>query len=231
VSPERSRAQVLGSLAERILALPAGRPVRLAVDGRTASGKSTLARELLEAIEARGRPALVASLDGFHRPRAERYARGRLSAEGYYRDARDLEAVVRSLLAPLGPEGDRWFRTASFDLEADAPLDEPSQLAPPELVLLVDGTFLQRPELEAHFDAVLWVSTEPAECLRRGVARDAAALGGAERALEVYATRYVPAFELYCAQADPERSADAVLVNDDPARPALEIRPQGRLAG
>ncbi len=60
--------------------------LRVAVDGRTASGKTTLADELGVAVEAAGRPVVRTSIDGFHRPRAERHARGRYSAEGYYHD-------------------------------------------------------------------------------------------------------------------------------------------------
>jgi hypothetical protein len=63
------------------------------------------------AVQDKGRPVIRTSIDGFHRPKAERYARGRYSAEGYYYDARDLAAIKALLLAPLGPGGDR--RTAS----------------------------------------------------------------------------------------------------------------------
>src|SRR2546423_9715806 len=85
--------------------------------------------------------------DGFHRPKAKRYARGRNSPEGYFYDSRDLAAVMTLLLAPLGPAGDRRYRTGSFDLDADRPLRQEPKLAVPNAVLIVDGTFLQRPEL------------------------------------------------------------------------------------
>ena len=83
------RQHVLDQLAERIRRLPDTHPVRVAVDGIDAAGKTTLADELVPLLETRGRPVIRASLDGFHRPRSARYQRGADSAEGYYLDAFD----------------------------------------------------------------------------------------------------------------------------------------------
>ena len=111
------RLALLSRLAEMISNLGFSRPVRIAIDGRTASGKTTFANELAAEIARRGRAVIRTSIDGFHMPKATRYARGRYSAEGYYFDARDLVAIRALLLDPLGPRGDRQYRTASFDLE------------------------------------------------------------------------------------------------------------------
>ena len=97
------RAEVLDELASLIADIRLPRPIRVAVDGRTASGKTTLADELAGVLNRKAREVIRTSIDGFHRPKAERYARGRHSAEGYYHDARDLDAVNALLLSPLGP--------------------------------------------------------------------------------------------------------------------------------
>src|SRR6185295_10072497 len=104
---ESPRALMLADLACRIAGLSLGRPIRIAVDGRTASGKTTLSDELAGALRREGRDVIRTSIDGFHRAKAERYARGRHSAEGYYYDARDLSAIMALLLVPLGPGGNR----------------------------------------------------------------------------------------------------------------------------
>src|ERR1700731_1940344 len=100
------RAAVLEQLATRLAGVSLRWPIRVAIDGRTASGKTTLADEVASLIRNKGRPVIRTSIDGFHRPKAARYARGRYSPEGYYYDARDLAAVMTLLLEPLGPEGD-----------------------------------------------------------------------------------------------------------------------------
>jgi len=104
---QSGRTLVLDRLAARIAGLSLRRPIRVAVDGRTASGKTILADELAGCLRRRGRDAIRASIDGFHRPKAERYARGRHSAQGYYDAAFDLSAVMALLLDPLGPGGHR----------------------------------------------------------------------------------------------------------------------------
>jgi uridine kinase len=225
-----TRARVLDALAARIASVPLGRPVRVAIDGRTGSGKTTLADELAALLTARGRPVIRTSIDGFHRPKAERYARGRTSPEGYYYDARDLAAVVRLLLAPLGPDGDRRYRTASFDLENDCPIDQAPRVAAADAILIIDGTFLQRPELAGGFDVTIYVATADDIATARGISRDSERLGGVAAARELYAARYRPAVSLYERLCAPEARADAVFCNDDLERPCLTIRPAGRLS-
>jgi uridine kinase len=190
-----------------------------------------LADELAACLSARGRPVIRTSIDGFHRSKAERYARGRTSPEGYYHDSRDLDAVVRLLLAPLGPGGDRRYRTASFDLANDRPVEQDPSAADASAILIVDGTFLQRPELAGAFDVTIYVATTEVIATARGISRDAAQLGGVAAAQELYAARYRPAFDLYERLCAPELRADAIVRNDDLARPSLTIRPDGRLAG
>ncbi len=77
-----NRAAVLGQLADLIVSLEKSHPVRIAIDGVDAAGKTTLADELVGPVKQRGRPVVRASIDGFHRPRAERYRRGQESPEG-----------------------------------------------------------------------------------------------------------------------------------------------------
>jgi uridine kinase len=225
-----TRAIILDDLAARILRLQSGRPIRIAIDGRTASGKTTLANELTARISAKHRPVIHTSIDDFHRPKAMRYARGRNSAEGYYYNARDLSAMMTLLLAPLGPNGDRRYRTASFDLASDRPLSQAAQLAPADAILIVDGTFLQRPELRDGWDLTIFIEVSPGIATARGIARDANQLGGIEAARQLYAERYDPACDLYERLCTPDRIADVILNNDDPERPGVRFRPDGRLA-
>jgi uridine kinase len=96
------RHTALAAIAEFVAAVDRPHPVRVAIDGRTSSGKTTVAAELAHELDRIGRATIGTSIDGFHRPRRDRYARGRHSPEGYYFDARDLDAVRRLLLL-IGP--------------------------------------------------------------------------------------------------------------------------------
>lgn len=223
------RQNVINDVAGRLVRVANGKNLRVAVDGRTASGKTTLAKELALAIEEMGRPVIRTSIDGFHRPKVERYRRGRLSAEGYYYDARDLDAIVALLLKPLGRGGNRLFRTESFDLHGDKLITSTPELAADDAILIVDGTFLQRPRLVPYWDAAIFVQTEPAVSLKRGLGRDAGDLGGLERARISYEKRYGPAYEIYEAEAHPEQNADLIFNNDQLEAPTVFLRSDSRL--
>jgi uridine kinase len=214
------RDRVLGRVADQLAARAPGHPVRVAVDGVTAAGKTTLARELAAALAARGRPAVHLSMDGFHHPRAHRHRQGRDSADGYYADAYDFAAFARTVLDPLGPGGDRRYRERILDLAADTPVIEPPATAPADAVVVVDGSFLQR-DLAGRWDEVVFVDTGFDVALARGRRRDAAAFGGAEPAERAFRQRYHPASRRYLAEVDPRARATVVLGNDDLDRPVL----------
>jgi uridine kinase len=224
------RREVLERLARMITAYPLDHPPRIAVDGLDAAGKSTFADDLVPFVELHGRAAIRVSMDGFHRPAAERYRQGELSPEGCYRDSFDTEAFIRGVLEPLGPRGSLAYRTAVFDVERDAPAAAPVQIASAGAVLLVDGVFLLRPELRPHWEFAIFVDTHPEEILRRALARDTDRFGSEEAVRERYEKRYLPAQDLYSSEVDPRRVADVVVENTDPATPFVTRASQRALA-
>lgn len=223
MTPERE--ECLARLSGLILAVERPHPVRVAIDGPDAAGKTILADELAPLIAAAERPVIHASIDGFHRPRAERIARGAELPEGYFDDSFDYPALLGGLLLPLGPGGDRHIRRRVFDYRTDEPIDAPIENAAPNAILLLDGVFLLRRELAGLWDFGVFVDVPFAETQRRAATRDAALFGSADEVLRRYAARYVPGQRLYFARADPRSRADAILENEDPERPCLTARP------
>ena len=137
------RQQAIEDIALRITAVKRPHPVRVAIDGVDAAGKTTLADELVAVIRSLGRDVIRASIDGFHNPSAIRRSRGPLSPEGYFHDSFNYPALIDSLLEPLGPGGSRAFRRAIFDFRTDAPVETPVEHAAPDAILLLDGVFLR----------------------------------------------------------------------------------------
>lgn len=197
-----------------------GRPLRVAVDGITAAGKTTFAAEITTALRARGRTVIDVSMDGFHHPRAHRYRQGRDSARGYYEDAYDFETFAKVVLSPLGPGGDRRYRPAIIDLFTDTPVDEPPHVADPRSILVVDGSFLQR-DLSDLWDVVVFVNTSFETAKARGTLRDAAQFSSPVDAEDTYRTRYHAANRLYLDEVQPAIRADVVIDNDDIDHPIL----------
>src|SRR5262249_33666513 len=141
------RRDLIAKLADRIGNTETNHPMRVAVDGVDAAGKTVLADELAVALAKTGRQIIRASIDGFHNPAAERRRRGSLSPKGYFFDSFNYSALVVSLLGPLGPGGSRMYRRAVFDFRTDESAQAPVEIAPPDAVLLLDGVFLLRREL------------------------------------------------------------------------------------
>jgi uridine kinase len=154
----------------------------------------------------------------------ERYRQGRDSPAGYYEDTFDNAALRISLLDPLGPDGNREYRTAVFDFRADKPLVEPLARASERSILLVDGVFLLRPRLQEAWDFTIFVSVSFEETLRRATTRDLELFGTADEVERRYRIRYIPGQKLYFARARPDGTADAIVLNEDVAAPVLFVR-------
>jgi len=220
-SQSSARAKLVGRIADHLIAHRPGHPLRVAVDGITAAGKTTLANEIAAALRDR-RPVLRLSMDGYHHPRAHRYLQGRDSAVGYYEDAYDLTRFAELVLEPLGPNGDHRYVPAVLDLATDRVLDLNPMPVPPDAVLVVDGSFLQRPELAGLWDDVVFVNTAPNQARARGVRRDISLLGGAATAQRAYTSRYHAACKLYFDDVDPAARAGIVIDNDILEHPILQ---------
>ncbi len=216
------RFELLEVLANRIVAIQLPHPILVAIDGIDAAGKTTLADELVAAIQNRGRHVIRASIDGFHRPRAERYKRGADSPEGYYHDSFDYPAIRSALLLPLGPGGSRRYRRAVFDYRSDSPVSESLCDAPIDGVMLFDGVFLLRPELNDCWDYRVFVDVHFQEAMRRASSRDLD-LGSFDAIRTRYLVRYMPGQRIYLETVQPQLRADVIVDNNDPGNPRLTL--------
>jgi uridine kinase len=219
-----NRSALLDLLATHLCALSSPHALRVAVDGIDAAGKTTFADELAYHIQQRDRPTIRASVDGFHHPRHIRYRRGSLSPEGYYQDAFDYAALIQALLVPLGPAGDRQYRTQTFDYRSDRPITSVLQQAAASAILILDGVFLLRPELRPYWDVTIMLDVPFETALARAIERDIALFGTEELVRERYTQRYIPAQQIYRQQCRPLERADMVIDNTDPAYPLLLLR-------
>jgi uridine kinase len=219
-APSAERADVLGGLAAAIVSIGAARRVVVALDGVDGAGKTVLADELAHLI-APVREVHRAGVDGFHHPRAVRYARGG-TPETFYRDSYDYAALRRELLTPF--RCGEPYRAAVHDVERDQPVGEEGQqpAAGPAAMMLFDGIFLHRPELTELWDASLWVEVPFAVSVPRGNARFGPVT--AERADPDSAinARYVVAQRRYLAAVRPAELATWVMDNTEFDRPTLD---------
>ena len=191
--------------------------LRVGIEGVDGAGKTTFADKLATILADMQLPVIRASIDGFHNPRAIRYARGRGSAEGFYRDSFNLALFRSSLLEPLGPGGNGQYRRAAFDHRTDAAVDLPLESAVAGSILVVDGIFLHRPELRDSWDFSVFLDVPFSQSFRRMAARD-----GSDPDPESEANqRYRSGQLLYLAECDPRNAASMLIDYADFAAPKI----------
>lgn len=224
-----ARDHVLDAVTGLVSAHPGPRTL-VGVDGRSGAGKSTFADELAGRLASRGVVAVRSTTDCFHRPRAERLLRGPTSGEGYYLDSHQLGVIADELLLPFA-QGESEVRTAAFDEPSDAPV-EVLVAVDTGAVLIFDGLFLQRPELDRHWDITIFLDAD----VRRerewlGFLFDGLPDDDVERAatLDVRLARarwprYRDGWRSYLDAAQPASRATVVIDNNDLRAPVIVKR-------
>ena len=200
------KTDVLVALAADILHnYGKGRAI-IAVDGLDGAGKTRFADALAEELGRGSRAVFRASMDDFHRPRTERYARGRDSAEGFYRDSYNYTTFRRVLVEPfrLGSIGS--FVLAAFDVARDAQIQPKWTTAPDDALLIIDGIFLNRPELRGIWNYSIWLDVDPEIAAARMRERDGEPTNP---------SRYTGGQALYLDDSTPRAQATAIIDNND----------------
>jgi len=216
------RKELLKHLVAIILEKQKDSPILVGIDGVDASGKTTLAEELVNELKGSGRPIIRASIDGFHNPKSIRYTKGENSPEGYYFDSFNHKAIAEMLLDPLS-SGKLQYKTAVFDYRTDSKVVLPDQTAKNNSILIMEGIFLFRPELVNYWDIKLFVDVDFKITVKRAVNRAAERkyIGAEQEILDKYEKRYIPGQQLYFEQAQPKEKADIVIDNSDFENPVI----------
>jgi uridine kinase len=213
--PVLSRTEVIAALSDEILHNYGKGRVIIAVDGLDGAGKTVFADALAVQLGIGHRAVFRASLDDFHNPRVVRYARGRDSAEGFYRDSFNYETFKRVLVEPFRTGWIGSFVLKAFDLKRDAPFEQKWSSGPVDAILVVDGIFANRPELRGLWNFSIWLQVDPEVAAERVKRRDAEDF---EHDLP-NPERYSGGQELYLAEAKPREQATAIIDNNDFAHP------------
>lgn len=212
---------MIGDIASTIANLSKYR-LRVAVDGRSAAGKTTFGDEFAAALRLLGRSTLRTSLDDFKKTWRDAKEKGydRTSGEGYYRNAYDFESATELLLKPAGPEGSGHIVLCAHDPLTGQDHRDVFVTASDESILIVDSVFAFRPEYNDFWDYRIWIEVSPQVSLARGIARDSDA-EGLEAATSVHRDRYHVAEVIYIEEVNPCSLVDVRIDNTDFANPLI----------
>lgn len=206
VSSTAQQREVLDAISDEFLHNYGKGRTLVAVDGGDGAGTRGFADDLARRLGRGSHSVFRASMDRFHKPRAQRYARGEESAEGFYTDAFDYELFRRVLVEPFRLGGSAGFVTAAYDVKRDVAIEMQWQTAPQDATLIVDGMFLNRPELRGLWNYSIWLDREeaPLSEAEGSASKNSRAAGGQA---------------LYVAQANPRARASAIVDNSEPGHP------------
>ena len=217
------RSRAIAQLVQIINSIHQKHPVRVAIDGVDASGKTKLADELVEPLESAGRNVIRVSIDRFHNPREIRYRQGKNSPKGYYEDSFNYESLIANVLEPLGPEGDLKFMPTSYNFisNSEAPCS-PNQ-ADKKSILLFDGVFLHHPKIARYWDFTVFVHASFKTTLKRAMDRDLYLFKTTDQIEKMYLSKYIPGQKIYLQTEAPKDKANVIFYNDSIENPDLEI--------
>lgn len=165
-------------------------PFVAAVDGRCASGKTTLALRLGKELSAP-----VIHMDDFYLPFALRTPM-RLRRPGGHMD---FERLEKEILAPVLRGEEVLYR--AYDPHMDAWGTE--MKIPPQKFYIVEGTYALLPELKAYYGYKIFLTVNKQTQRARLLEREG------EEKLAAFLTRWIPAEEAYFSACQPRSCADA----------------------
>jgi uridine kinase len=194
---------LIGEIAAARARVPADRSAVVAISGIDASGKGHVASGLTAALAAADLRVALIGLGGFLRAPRERFAAGD-PAGHFYRHGFRFDELFGSLVLPLRDRRSWRFEPSSADrVYAFDEID----------VVLLEGIFLLKRELRAHYDVSFWIDCTFATALERAIARGQEGMDPDETRL-AYDSIYFPAQVLHCERDDPKGAANHVVVND-----------------
>ena len=173
----------------------AERPFILAIDGRCASGKSTLAEALAhEVCESCGVPVNLFHMDDFYLRPEQRTAARYLEPGGNV----DRERFLEEVLLPL--KGGRPFSYRPFDCSVMA-LSTPVFVEPAPCAV-IEGSYSCHPLLFPHYDMRVFSTVDPRVQRARILDRNG------EAGLSAFIERWIPLEERYFNAFDVEKQCD-----------------------
>lgn len=221
-SDKSARCEVIDALASVVASLRLAHPIRVAIDGNSCSGKTSVANELATALQLLGCPTLRASIDDFHcKGYRDRSMRGEWTPQLYYDEGYDFHTFRAWMLEPFGPGGSRRCRTAMLRTSDDVLLPEVWHDVSDDTVVIVDGILLLHPKLADHWDYVIWLDVDVETMVERACQRDGDWYGSREAAERRYRQFRLPIYTWYERQAEPSRHAHTIIDNLDFEQPRL----------
>lgn len=179
----------------------------IGIDGLGGAGKSTISEKICRELERSGIHTVLLHIDDFINVRSVRYNERYPQWQCYY-DLQWRYDHFREVISALRRDGK--VTAELYDKEDDSYL-RTDYCTKKRTVIIVEGIFLQRKELDGIFDHMVYMDIPEDVRLHRVLERDTY-IGNENEIRDKYENRYFPAERRYVNEYLPADKADTVIV-------------------
>ena len=183
--------------------------VIIGIDGLGGAGKSTVSEKIKNIFSEDGIQITILHIDDFIHPRAVRYSEKAEEWECYYYLQWRYDYLTREIIKPIRSGAPFHKKIELYDKDNDSYFLSDTDI-PVGSVVIIEGIFLQREELQDIFDYMIYIDVPEETRLRRVLERDGY-IGDKEQIAAKYNSRYFPAERYYCRHCSPDKKAELVI--------------------
>lgn len=184
--------------------------VLVGISGIDAAGKGTVAKHLKKKLESGGLKVALVGVEEWHEPQTIRLKKP-YDAFHFYSHAFRWNDLFGKLILPLKKNRSVDLMEKLIHVHADIYF-EYQYLFEDIDVILLEGIFLFKKELEKHFDFKIWISCDYETALDRAKMRNQENREMNELVMD-YGNIYFPAQEIHLQKDDVLYHANAVFIN------------------
>ena len=181
------------------------------IDGLGGSGKSTIVNSLKQLLQNNNYKTVVLHIDDFINKRDIRYNISNEEWYCYYNIQWRYDYLIKEILYPIKKSTEIDKQIEIYDKENDTYYLEHTRI-PIGSILLLEGVFLQRKEVEPYLDYIIYIQVPKDVRLSRVICRDKY-IGDIEDIKLKYEKRYFPAEDKYIKEYSPAVNADLIINN------------------
>lgn len=185
------------------------RTLIIGIDGLGGAGKSTISESLSALLGEENYSVTLLHIDDFIHPRSVRYNSDYPEWECYYNLQWRYDYLIDRIIEPIKSGRDFACDIELYDKDNDSYFLQPAAI-PNGSIVIIEGIFLQRPELKGVFDYMIYIDVPEETRLARVLERDGY-IGGKEQIKAKYDGRYFPAERHYVKSCAPADNADFVI--------------------